>query len=199
MTKASTAPRLWPWDRFLCPSQILDEVAFTLKMQADSCQRQALAQELSLLELPALCATLTLIRLDADTIELQAHLKAEIVQQCAVSLEPLRRNINLPFALKLSQAKKTTGRGARNGGARNEGARVFDLDTADPPDEIGAQGIEVRALVIEQLVLAIDPYARAHKAQLPSPHHRQSPEDSRSYNPFSLLTTPGRKPQNIRK
>ena len=122
-------------------------LAFTPDAEA----RRAIAQALDLLELPEFSFKGELSPLGRADVGLRADLQALVVQRCSVSLEPVRS--------KLSDTTE----------------RRFDHDSAEPAADEGEipaddkeplpQTIDVAAIAIEALALALPLYPRARGAE----------------------------------
>ena len=107
------------------------------------------------MHLPAVLSlrcTFRLVRLTADCILAEGHLRARVVQTCVVSLDDFASDIDEPFRIRFVPAGQ-------------------ESDDPDPEsdDEIGYAGgaLDLGEAAAEQLALALDPYPRAPGAVLP--------------------------------
>lgn len=123
-----------------------------VKVSLDEPTRAALAEALKLSAVDAFAAELTVTPLRGGLRAL-GRLVADIVQPSVVTFEPVGQHIDevvdrvfLPEA----QAHKPT-----------PGSEVFiDLEDEDFPDHIDGPEVDLSALLVEILALALDPYPR---------------------------------------
>jgi uncharacterized metal-binding protein YceD (DUF177 family) len=105
-------------------------------------------------------------------------LSADIVQACVVTLEPVRSHIAQEFSRELHLAAT-----AHRHAVKNE-ELVPATGEDDVPEEIDSPRYDLAAPLLEEFLLAIDPYPRAPGAALP-----ESPETAAPVreNPFAAL------------
>lgn len=72
---------------------------FRQQITATRAECEGLARRFGLLALDRLTATVELSRRDGDSVLLEAAFEADFVQECVVSLEPVRGSLKQPFAL----------------------------------------------------------------------------------------------------
>jgi uncharacterized metal-binding protein YceD (DUF177 family) len=123
-----------------------------LSIQLDEPARMALAEQLQLSSVERFDATILVAPLRGG-LRAQGRLNARIVQPSVVSFEPVTQDIDEPidrvFLPEPSPHKPTPG------------SEIFvDLDDEDFPDHIDGPEVDLSALLIETLALAIDPYPR---------------------------------------
>lgn len=124
-----------------------------LDIQADAEERANLARRFGLVELPSLSASITLERDAAGDIRLSGRLKAEVVQTCVVSLEPVRSTID-------ARVDRVFSPGAEEGEESSE--EIFVAPDIDEPAECLADGfVDAGEAVAETLGLEINPFPRA--------------------------------------
>ena len=131
-----------------------------LAVSLDEPTRAALAELLKISAIDSFEATLTVAPLRGG-IRALGRLVADIVQPSVVTFEPVGQHIDEPVDrvfLPEAHAHKPT-----------PGSEVFvDLDDEDFPDHIDGPEVDLSALLIETLALAIDPYPRAPGESLDS-------------------------------
>ena len=151
------------------------------KFEASADERARLAASLGLVEIPALSAEIALNRDQNGIIYLDGRLTAEVVQNCVVSLVPLNQAIDEEIRLRFVQDNSRSASTPAKTGAE------IDVDPMqeDPPEIVSGRAIDLGSIVVEHLVLAIDPYPRAPGASPPDNPVADSP-DSRD-SPFSVL------------
>ncbi|MCX5493631.1 DUF177 domain-containing protein [Kaistia dalseonensis] len=149
---------------------------------ADAEERRAIAKEFGILELTALEADLAIETWRRVGLKIEGRLRADAVQACVVTVEPVPEHIDQPFTLTflppeaMAKDPKTV--------AEAEVIVVFDED--DPPDELVGHTIDLGAIVTEQLALALDPYPRAPGAELPKGLGTHDEEEG---SPFAALSS----------
>jgi uncharacterized metal-binding protein YceD (DUF177 family) len=132
-----------------------------LKVSLDEATRARVAEELRLTAVDSFEATLTVAPLRGG-IRAQGRLVAEIVQPSVVSFEPVGQKIDEAvdrvFLPEPHGHQKPT-----------PGSELFvDLEDDDFPDHIDGPEVDLSALLIETLALAIDPYPRREGESLDS-------------------------------
>jgi uncharacterized metal-binding protein YceD (DUF177 family) len=127
------------------------------RIDATEAERQALARRFELVELPMLHAEGVLtVTGHGRRARLEGRLRAQVVQSCVVTLDPVPAEIDAPFVR------------VYNSDSSAVASADVDLDLAadDPPDPIVGGGIDVGEAVAEELGLALDPYPRTQGAVL---------------------------------
>lgn len=126
----------------------------SLLLEADGAARAALARRFALPAIHALSAELSLAPDEAGRIAVRGMLRAELDQDCVVTLAPVRASIADPVAWRLLP----------------EGEEPSDGD--DDPDDIPSEGgaVDLGEELAQQLSLALDPYPRAPGAEIPAEH-----------------------------
>jgi uncharacterized metal-binding protein YceD (DUF177 family) len=125
----------------------------TLDLAPDAAQREALARELDLVNLPELTARVTLTPW-LDGVELTGSLDARVEQVCSVSLDPLEQPLHGRIEVRILP------QGSANAPEETGGDLEMDLDAPDPPDILVGDTLDVAHYVVEQLILEIDPFPR---------------------------------------
>ena len=125
----------------------------TLEVELDEPTRAKLAAELKLSAVEAFSAKLSVVPLRGG-LRAQGQLSARIIQPSVVSFEPVSQDISegidRVFLPQDSKAKAPT-----------PGSEIFiDLEDDDFPDHIDGPEVDLSALLVETLALAIDPYPR---------------------------------------
>jgi|SRR6185437_8047616 len=119
-------------------------------------------------------ATVSLKRRTQNRFAYDATLDADVVQSCVVTLEPVRSHL----ALTVSRALHLSHFPARAGIAADELSPAAD----EGPEEIEDPRYDLAAPLLEEFVLAIDPYPRARGVVF-----RQEPEQAPQESPFAAL------------
>lgn len=143
-------------------------------------EREALAKRFGLLDLPQFEAFLNVDRAEGQMVAVTGTLKAEIVQQCVVTLEPLpqrvKDTINVLFSPPHLLKKDREG-------------PLGDLGDAEAPEPIENGMIDLGELAAQHLATAMDPYPRKEGAEL-GRVEVSGPSDTaeiKPLNPFAKL------------
>lgn len=142
--------------------------AFVLTPDADA--RAAIATELSLTTLPALRFSGEINPVANDAWEVTGQLSAKVVQPCVVSLAPVKTTINEPVHRVLSPHAIMP--------------EAEEVEMGDEEVDPLGQFIDVEAMMIEALALALPLYPRAEGAALDTVH---DPDDAETRKPFAGL------------
>jgi uncharacterized metal-binding protein YceD (DUF177 family) len=138
----------------ICVVERLDEDELVERIAANEVERAALAKRFDLISLDRLEAELTLRRVGhGPMVRLDGSVRANLVQSCVVSLEPVECEIEEDFVLHFAPD--------RDDAPHGHVVEETDVEYADDPPEplIGGQ-IDIGEAVAQQLALALDPYPR---------------------------------------
>jgi uncharacterized metal-binding protein YceD (DUF177 family) len=108
----------------------------------------ALARRFGICAIDRLSAEVAL-RKEGDGVRLRAQFEAEIVQECAVSLEPFPTRIADAFTLLYQKEEKVS---------------ELDLSFEDEVEPLSGDEIDIGEAVAQQLSLSLDPYPRGPQA-----------------------------------
>lgn len=144
----------------------VDRLPASLIVEATAVECAALAVRLGIPDVVRLSCKFALTRRGV-VVQADGQLKAEVVQSCVVSLEPVDQEVLEQFVVRFVPAGR-------------------ESDDADPeaPDEIPYEGsiIDLGEAAAEQLALALDPYPRLLDAEL----HPAALDEA--VNPFGSLS-----------
>ncbi len=136
----------------------LGETAALKQITASGEERAALARRFGLLALDHLSADLRIRRLPGNgAIHAAGRFTAEATQACVISLEPVHARLSEEFSQFFTLAAEVP----------DQGEHVIDVEAEDPPETLGPEGLDLGEAVVQQFVLALDPYPRAPGAQPP--------------------------------
>ncbi len=140
-------------------------------------ERAAIARWAEIIGVESFRAKITLERPAPDRFSYAAHLAADIVQSCVVTLDPVRSHIEREVIRELHLVPRRRGTGA---------AQTLTLDDSedDTPEDIDNPRYDLAAPLLEEFSLAIDPYPRAPGMVFESPEDGQRPP-----SPFAVLKT----------
>jgi uncharacterized metal-binding protein YceD (DUF177 family) len=126
----------------------------TLRLQATPGERAALGRRFGLLDLESLDVAVSLVVLAGSregdvAVDLKGEFKADVVQECVVTLEPIKTRIEHPVVRRFVTDKLVI----------IKAARVDPLGD-EPADVLIDEKLDVGEVIAEELALALDPYPR---------------------------------------
>jgi uncharacterized metal-binding protein YceD (DUF177 family) len=137
-------------------------------LEPDEATRKRIARNLDLASLDAFTAEMELKPTDAGW-RLKGRVRADAVQTCGLTLEPLPVTIDHRFSITLAEAVE-----------EETDEIVIDMDE-EAPDLIEEGRIDLGQYAVEQLALSLDPFPRKPGAEFVQP-----PEPA-EISPFSVL------------
>lgn len=123
-------------------------------------------------------AVVSLARISQNHFSYKAELKADAVQSCVVSLAPVAAHIEKTFERELHLVSHLPRDLAAHGDHP-----VGDVDTDDGPEDIDSPRFDLAAPLLEEFLLALDPYPRAPGVVFESPEGFNAKPES----PFAVL------------
>ena len=144
-------------------------------LEATAEERAALAGRLGLLGLESLAAEVGLTPGPGNAIRARGTLRARVVQECVVTLDPVPQAVEAPIDWRLLPP----------------GVPPSD-ELDDGPDEIEPEPdgtYDLGEALVQELALSLDPYPRAPDAELPSE------AADRKASPFDALRALGGVPK----
>ena len=159
-------------------------VAFDMRIDADAAERAATAGFLDVRSVESLSADLRISPWRRDGVRVRGTVRAGITQACVVTLEPLEATIE--EEVDATFLPETSRQFHRKLNA--EGELIVDPDGPDEPEPFAGSEIDIAALVVEAIGLAIDPYPRKPGAALPEElSEEDEAEDEAEPSPFAAL------------
>ncbi|MFC0410449.1 YceD family protein [Roseomonas elaeocarpi] len=148
------------------------------RVEASPAEREALARRFELLALDSLQAEVTIKPTIDGGFSVVGRMRAEVVQACVVTLEPVPQHIDEAVNWQVVQA------------AAGEEEEPGEEDDLDGPDQVEVSDgvLDLGEEIAQQLSLALDPYPRAPGAGLGEEGVGDGP-----FNPFAVLRTVQRK------
>ncbi len=135
----------------------LSTTGSTLHVEATREECAALCERFSLLSIDHLSADLVLTPVNGlQCVRLKGRIKADVIQQCVVSLEPVPEHVDESFSLTYVAEQENDHKKAK------EIVVEFD-DDEDFPEPIIGNAIDLGEAVAEHLMLALDPFPRSQK------------------------------------
>ncbi len=163
-------------------AELADVPEREIEIVATAAERDALAARFGILSLEALTAQVTVKTAVSGEIVVEGHLEAEVVQECVVTLEPVRETINADFDQRYTLAP-----------VEPTADLVIRPDESEPPEPIIGDSIDLGELVAEFLSLAINPYPRALDADAQAAQYQSETPDE---GPFAALAKLREQDQN---
>lgn len=162
-----------PFEKFV-ELAALSEAGMDIALLPNETERAQIALWAEVSAVPRFEAGVTLKRLSPSRFSYIAELKAEVVQPCSVTLEPVTQKIEEKFTRELHLTHAS-----RHRPELVELAPGAGDDEA--PEEIESPRYDVAGPVLEEFSLAIDPYPRAPGVAY------QPPPDEKPESPFAVL------------
>lgn len=135
----------------------IPETGLHRDIEADDAARAAIAKMAGLERLPMLRASFDLKRsgnqVSGDQVHVTGRVRATVGQICVVTLEPVENAIDEPIDILFSENAPVRAANA----ATDDDPENLEVD---PPEPIVGGAIDLAALAIEFMVLALDPYPR---------------------------------------
>jgi hypothetical protein len=172
MPRKSNIPTA-PLNRFVDLSD-LTQAGSLIDVAAKEDELAALAGWADVAAVESFTATVTLKRLSQNRFSLAALLRADVVQSCVVTLEPVCAHIEKAFSRELYCADR-----------RDEAGGELTLAAGDDetPDPISDLHYDLAAPLLEELSLAIDPYPRKPGVNFDVP----VADSEKPVSPFAIL------------
>ncbi len=152
----------------------LSQVGRQATVAAQGDELKHLAQWAGVSAVNAFSAGVALRRLTQTSFAFDADLEADIVQSCVVTLEPVASHIERHIARELHFTPRRRA---------DQGELTLAAGDEDVPEEIASLDYDLAAPLLEEFVLAIDPYPRKEGAAFAVP---QDPAGARQ-SPFAVL------------
>lgn len=125
----------------------------SIAVDANEAECAAIAQAMNILSVESFVASLSVVPLRGG-LRAQGRLDARVHQASVVSFEPVAETVSEEIDRVFLPAPKELK-------APGAGAEVFvDLEDDDFPDHIDGPEVDLSALLLETLALALDPYPR---------------------------------------
>lgn len=144
--------------------------------EADGEARERIARHLDVRAVDAFSAQAEVTRWRGDGVRVRGRVRAQLQQDCVVTLEPMVSEVDEPFdALFVPETSPLAPQ--REGDAQ----LVVDAEGEDPPETFAGDTLDLGEVWMEFLALAVDPFPRLPDAEL----HAQ--RDEADPSPFAAL------------
>ncbi len=155
----------------------------TVVIEADETARAALAAACDVVSVEAFRAELKVAPWSGKGWSVTGRVVARLTQSCVVTLEPVETTVDEAVAVKLVPAAELA---AYLEPAGPDGAIDLDASSADVPDGIDGDTIDVGAIAYEHFALGIDPYPRRPGAVF-EPEAAGVADPAEHLSPFAAL------------
>ncbi|HEY5347657.1 MAG TPA: YceD family protein [Rhizomicrobium sp.] len=155
----------------------LSQAEQTVTLAPDAEQRARIAAWAGVEEIKSFAAEVNLRKQSASLFLADFKLRTEVEQNCVATLEPMSTMIARDFSRTLHFAAAPYHSGIQTPVA------LLDMTEEEGPEEIESLRYDLAAPILEELVLAIDPYPRKATFQAPSD---PAPDDG-PQSPFAAL------------
>jgi uncharacterized metal-binding protein YceD (DUF177 family) len=159
----------------------LSEAGYEARIVPDAKDLARLAEWVEVQVIEKFEGIVELRRQGRDRFLYEADLEVDVVQSCVVTLEPVTSHISRHFHRVLHLIPNVH-RFADKGGAV-----TIDAGDDDAPEEIARSRYDLAGPLLEEFVLAIDPYPRRPGVAFELPNAGQEPESAKPENPFAVL------------
>ena len=161
---------------------VLPSRGMPVSVDATARERAWLAQAAGAESVESFKAELTVKRWQRDGVRLSGKLRAGLTQACIVTLEPVESRIEesvdrtfVPSTSKLAKPR-----------LNSEGEWLLDAEGSDPPDVLESDTLDIWEILLEQFLLAVEPFPRAEGAIFEQAGELPEKEDSKP-SPFAVL------------
>lgn len=147
------------WSEWI-DTETLDEKGVTKTITADDEAREALARRLKVDGIKSLSADITVMPVSGGAVEVSGTFKADILQTCVVTLEPMETHTEEPLEGWFTDREKTLSfaKARQDRDTKKGHVEVEMLDEHHDPEDMVDGHIDLGELVVQHLSLAIDPY-----------------------------------------
>jgi hypothetical protein len=147
-------------------------------VEADAEERVGLAQWAGVDSVERFAGTVTLRRLSQMRFSYEADLTADVTQTCVVTLEPVAGHIDRQITRELHLAPRVP-----TDLLQSSGELTLSAGDDDVPETLTSLDYDIAAPLLEEFVLAIDPYPRKGEVAFAAPTEPEVPQSS----PFAAL------------
>lgn len=146
----------------------LDPEPQRFDLEADESDRTAIAERFQLIDVAELKGDIEIARHGA-IVRVAGTVTADLGRMCVVSLEPMRERITEDFAVEYT----------------TDAPQAFETEieaALDAPEPLEGDRLDLRDVLLEQLVLAMSPHPRKEGAKAP-----EDPGAGDGTSPFDVL------------
>lgn len=161
----------------------LQDSTRTETITANAGERTALAERMGIVAVDSFTAEITLGRMPDEPrlIEVRGTIRAQVVQSCIVTLDPVRQDVTDEFDTIFASE-----------GYVQRWLREHPHDDLDAPEPLDGGWLDIGELATQYLALALDPYPRCANAEngfeLQGMHTEDTEPTEEKQTPFAVLT-----------
>ncbi len=156
------------------PAVSVPKAGKTIRVQATATEIAQIVAHLDLASCEQLSADLTLVPIRGDMLHVTGRMQAAVHQTCIISLEAFSVSISVAIDVRFAPPEKL--------GPISKAEVERSLEDEDPPEPLEGGALDIWALVIDHLAVALDPYPRKPGVEMPQGDALQGTE-----NPFAAL------------
>jgi uncharacterized metal-binding protein YceD (DUF177 family) len=147
-------------------------------LKPDEDTRKAIAKAAEVLAVPRLEAVFELAPHGSDGLRVTGRVKASVEQNCVVTLEPLKNEVDEEVDLVFKPPRELP----KASEPVEDSGVVAGSPAVNAPEELENGAVDLAALTVEFLIVGIDPYPRKPGASFESPEAGEP-----GPNPFAAL------------
>lgn len=117
-------------------------------------------------------------------LTVEASFKAEVVQNCVVTLDPVHQKVDESFTQRYLPEHMIEPEAEQ---VATEREIQIDIEAEDSPEPMMGNGVEIGEAVAERLALALDPYPRKAGVSFEPPAKEDGDAPESKPNPFAAL------------
>jgi len=149
-----------------------------VEITSEGPENQAIAEAFGLEGISSLSAVFT-AQPQGKFLHINGEVRARVTQICVVSLEPFDSEVREPVDVRFSDDPALYN-------AQDKDLPGNEAEWSDPPDPIAGETIDLGALALEHLALALDPHPRKPGVEF-QPGAEQIQADGEEESPFAAL------------
>ena len=128
--------------------------------EPDSADLEKLANSLQAIEVQGFKSDLRIARWKKFGVQFSGTATLEVTQSCVVTLDPVKQDLKLEVCRRFMPAGKVV----RHNEYYDDGELVIDPEGQDEPDELNDNQIDLWQILIEEILLELDPFPRSATA-----------------------------------
>jgi len=184
MEMSSDRPELSRWIK----AGAIGKAGLEFEIDANEDECAAVALRLGVVAVPKLYAKLEVKRWRRSGARVSAQVTGSLVRRCVVTLEEFTVPVDEDFEVKFADPADDIAM------VPTDGELVLDPGSDEPPEILVNGGFDAGEVVVEQLVLGLDPYPRRPGAEFGEV--RETPEKSSPFEVLSSLKDPESDPES---
>lgn len=176
--------------RFPVSVQRLPQKGLNVKIDADERERKIMTGNHDLVDVRSFKAEFLVTQWKKNGIRLRGTIRADIVQSCIVTLEPVEARVDEKVDTVFVPENSRLARSPLD----ESGEMILSADGPDAPETFSGDSIDIGAVAEEFFGLAINPYPRKADAVVPEAEPDEVDEIEKPVNPFAKLAEWKQKP-----